>query len=145
VATKFRYKHRRRGIFGWLFLIAFWLFNGLMLLLIVATWLKVGGGLSTERLGVHIGAVIIPTYLWLVGDMILGLCAYVTRGRRFIIVGSDHDSEPFRIDQALSRLKGGKAFAEPGKDGVNPAEDNTKRDMLLRRLAEEESKLKDAG
>ena len=144
MATKFRYKHRRRGIFGWLFLIAFWLFNGLMLLLAVVGWLKVGGALSIHQLGAHIGAVIIPAYFWVVGDMILGLCAYVTRGRRFVIVGSDHDSEYLDIDQARSRLRGSKAFAGPSEEGLNPAEDNTKREMLLRRLAEEESKLNDA-
>jgi hypothetical protein len=144
VPTKFRYEHRKRGILGWLFLIAFWLFNGLMLLLIVADWLNVGGALSTERLGAYVGAVIIPVYLWVVGDLILGLCAYVTRGRRSIIVGSDHDSEYLSMDQALSRLRSGKAFAGPSEEGLNPAEDNTKREMLLRRLAEEEPKLNDA-
>jgi hypothetical protein len=143
VPAKFRYKHRKRGLFGWLFLIAFWLFNGLMLLLIMETLLNVGGAVSTKRLGAYVGGVIIPVYLWVVGDLILGLCAYVTRGRRSIIVGSDHDSD-FSIDQALSRLRSGKAFAGPSEEGLNPAEDNTKREMLLRRLAEEEPKLNDA-
>lgn len=86
--------------------------------------------------------MIIPVYLWVVGDLILGLCAYVTRGRRSIIVGSDQDY--LSMDRALSRLRSGKAFAGPSEEGLNPAEDNTKREMLLRRLAEEESKLKDA-
>jgi len=87
MAMKIRYKHRKRGIFGWFFLIAFWLFNALMLLWVVAGWFSISGALSTERLGVHIGAVIIPVYFWVVGDLILGLFAYLTRGRRFIIMG----------------------------------------------------------
>jgi len=88
-----------------------------MLLLVMVDWLKVGGALSTERLGAYVGAVIIPVYLWVVGDLILGLCAYVTRGRRSIIVGGDHNSEYLSMDKALSRLRGGKAFAGPSEEG----------------------------
>jgi hypothetical protein len=144
VPAKFRYKHRRRGILGWLFLIAFWLFNGLMLLWIMEALLNVAGAVSTKRLGAYVGAVIIPVYLWVVGDLILGLCAYVTRGRRSIIVGSDHDSVYLSMDQARSRLRSGKAFAGPSEARLNRAEDNTNREMLLRRLAEEVPKLDDA-
>lgn len=87
MGTRISYEHRKRGFFGWLFLIAFWLFNGWMLLLVIAQWLNIDGALSTRQLGVHIGAVIIPIYLWAIGDMILGLCAYVTRGHRLVVVG----------------------------------------------------------
>jgi hypothetical protein len=31
-----------------------------MLIAVVAVWLKVGDSLSTKRLGVHVGAIIIP-------------------------------------------------------------------------------------
>jgi hypothetical protein len=91
LATSIRYKHRRRGTFGWLFLLAFWLFNGLMLLLVVAGWSKVDGGLSLEPLGLHIGAVI-PVFLWVVGGAVLGRLAYATRGRYVVVISDDRGS-----------------------------------------------------
>jgi hypothetical protein len=86
LATTFIYKHRKRGVFGWLVLLAFWLFNVVCLLLIVARWFSIDGAFSPLQLGAHIGAVIIPVYLWVVGDLILGMFAYLTRGRRVIIM-----------------------------------------------------------
>jgi hypothetical protein len=78
VATTIRYKHRKRGFFGWLVLLAFWLFNILCLLLIVAHWFSIEGALSPQQLGAHIGAVIIPVYLWAVGALILA-CSPISR------------------------------------------------------------------
>jgi len=90
LASSIKYQRRSRGIFGWLFLLAFWLFNGLMALFAANTWWKVGGGPSLLPLGQHIGAVIIPIYFRAVGAAILGLCAYATRaGHRVIIVADD--------------------------------------------------------
>jgi hypothetical protein len=48
VATRIRYEHWRRGIFGWLFLLAFWLFNAVSLPLVVARWFSTEGALSTR-------------------------------------------------------------------------------------------------
>ena len=116
VETSNRYERKKRGIFGWLLLIAFWLFNGFMLIAVVAVWLKVGDSLSTKRLGVHVGAIIIPVYFWAVGDLILGLCAYLTRGRRATIVT---DRTP--------RLAGAEARPVPGMDTAPGGREPTAR------------------
>jgi hypothetical protein len=69
--------------------LAFWLFNAVFLVLIVGRWFSIEGALSTQQLGAHIGAVIIPVYLWTVGGLILGMFAYLTRGRRVIVIVND--------------------------------------------------------
>jgi hypothetical protein len=115
--TSNKYEYIKRGLFGWLFLITFWLFNGFMLIAVVAVWLKVGNSLEIKRLGVHVGAIIIPVYLWAVGDLILGLCAYLTRGRRAIVIVSDR----------TPGLVGTEARPVPGTDTARGARTNRAR------------------
>ncbi|MEO5757660.1 MAG: hypothetical protein ABIQ51_12485, partial [Mesorhizobium sp.] len=80
---------RKRGVFGWFFLLIFIGFNMVML------WLADVGlgaadklpGLSTNvvSLGVDLGAAIgVAAFVvcWVVGFLLLGLFAYLTRGRK---------------------------------------------------------------
>ena len=80
---------RKRGLFGWFFLLLFIGFNMLML------WAADAGmgasdklpGLSSNvvSLGVDLGAAIgIVAFVvcWVVGFLLLGLLAYLTRGRK---------------------------------------------------------------
>ena len=82
---------RKRGFFGWFFLLLFIGFNILML------WAADAGmgasdklpGLSTNvfSLGVDLGAAIgVAAFAvcWVVGFLLLGLLAYLTRGRKVI-------------------------------------------------------------
>lgn len=87
-----RRETRRRGVFGWLFLIAFWLFNATM-----AAWLVLGAravsskgvGLSgAEAAGHAIGATVgfgLISGIWLIGAVILGLFVLLTRGAKTIV------------------------------------------------------------
>ncbi|MBN9216491.1 MAG: hypothetical protein J0I79_00915 [Mesorhizobium sp.] len=82
---------RRRGFFGWFFLLLFIGFNTLML------WTAEMGlgasdklpGLSTNvfSLGIDLGAAIgVAAFVvfWALGFLLLGLLVYLTRGRKVI-------------------------------------------------------------
>ncbi len=92
MATTTRIETRKRGLFGKLLLLIFWLFNGLM-----ALWLF--GGLSStgemmsaatseaERAGTAIGATIglgMVIGIWMCGAVILGLLVLLTPGKTII-------------------------------------------------------------
>lgn len=90
--TTVRVERRKRGFFGWVFLLAFWGFNALMAL---ALWAGVSGsvdrmeGLSTdaERAGAVIGTglgVGMLVSVWAAGSLILGLFVLLTPGRKVI-------------------------------------------------------------
>ena len=82
---------RRRGLFGWLFLVIFMAFNALMALWVIAYWRVLAEGTSGsewERAGHVIGGTLgtgVLLFLWVCGAVITGLLALLTRGRRTII------------------------------------------------------------
>lgn len=86
-------ERRRRGFFGWLFLLVFWAFNAFMLWVLfvglsgnAATYAKLASDAerSGHAAGTAIGVTMIMTF-WALGAVILGLAAYFTRGRREMI------------------------------------------------------------
>lgn len=79
---------RRRGPFGWMFAILFWIFNAVMLLWLVACIGQAnragGGGGPVIDNDVAIGAVFLVGGMWFVGAVILGLLMFATRGHKEI-------------------------------------------------------------
>lgn len=87
-----RKETRKRGFFGWIFLLVFLGFNALMIVWLVSYWNLVGGSLSSgseaARTGSAIGATIgtgMIVFFWMAGAVITGLLALVTRGRKTYI------------------------------------------------------------
>jgi hypothetical protein len=82
---------RKRGFFGWIFLILFVLFNLGMLAWLVAYWNLLAGSNAAsdaERAGTIIGGTIgsgLLIFIWVAGAVILGLFAILTRGRKSIV------------------------------------------------------------
>lgn len=84
---------RKRGFFGWIFLLIFWAFNALMLYAI-----SVGVGENSKRAalitdqhmrnafdaGTGFG-VMMWLIFWAAGAIVFGLLAFFTRGRRELI------------------------------------------------------------
>jgi len=106
MARVVRREIRKRGFFGWLFLIVFIVFN-----LAMAAWLFSYWGLlsqavssgadaqtqSAARAGAAIGGTIgsgILLFFWAAGDLILGLFVFLTRGTRVIV--EEPDEPQFR-------------------------------------------------
>lgn len=87
---------RKRGFFGWVFLLIFLGFNAVMLLWLIGYWTELGklpAAMSeAERAGAVIGSTIGTGFIimvWGFGAVILGLLALLTRGRRTIITEED--------------------------------------------------------
>lgn len=86
-------ERRRRGMFGWVFLLMFWGWNALMALSLFAGLADNAGTYRTlateaERTGFAAGTgigVMMILMVWALGAVILGLAAYFTRGRRELI------------------------------------------------------------
>jgi len=83
---------RKRGFFGWIFLLLFLGFNALMVLWLVSYWSAISGGPSSggdaARAGHAIGATIgtgMIFFFWTAGAVITGLFALLTRGRKTYI------------------------------------------------------------
>ena len=74
-----RKETRRRGFFGWVFLLIFLAFNAFMTAWMVAVWNVGGTGLSS---GI---ATAVLLFVWAAGAIVTGLLALLTRGRRTII------------------------------------------------------------
>jgi hypothetical protein len=88
---------RKRGFFGWVFLILFWAFNALM-----ALWMWLAAGMignqyvsatgpnrEFHQAGTAIGGAIggaMILFIWLAGAVILGLFVLVTRGRKTVVI-----------------------------------------------------------
>ncbi len=91
MATIIRKEIRKRGFFGWIFLILFLLFNVLMLAWLVSYWSTLAStttGSDAEAAGKAIGGTIGSSMLiviWAAGDIVLGLFVLLTRGRKTII------------------------------------------------------------
>lgn len=91
MATIIRRETRKRGIFGWIFLILFILFNVMMLVWLFAYWSSLAGTTASsdaEAAGKAIGGAIgsgMLLFFWVAGDIVLGLFVLLTRGRKTII------------------------------------------------------------
>lgn len=91
MATIIRREVRKRGFFGWLFLLLFFAFNALMVIWLLSYWSHLGAmhtASEAERTGVAIGGTIgsgLIFIVWVGGAVILGLFALLTRGRKTII------------------------------------------------------------
>jgi|SRR6516162_5207755 hypothetical protein len=87
---------RKRGFFGWVFLLIFLGFNVLMLVWLLDYWVQVGGlsyGSEAERVGHGVGVMLgtsMLALLWMAGAVILGLLTLVTRGRKTYIEETAH-------------------------------------------------------
>jgi uncharacterized membrane protein len=87
-----RTERRRRGFFGWLFLLVFLAFNLLMLLSVIAGLNAVSEGMApateAEKAGAAIGTAIGISMLlgiWAMCAFILGLFVLLTRGAKTVI------------------------------------------------------------
>ena len=93
MAKMVRREIRKRGFFGWVFLLLFLCFNALMLWAMFAGLAGVGevaSGLESEaeQAGAAIGATLGIGFLlviWACGAVILGLLAILTRGSKTIV------------------------------------------------------------
>ncbi len=96
-----RRETRRRGVFGWLFLLIFIGFN-----LFMAFWFFTGLGAAgsgygelgsdAEKAGAVIGTTIGATFIviiWAAGATITGLFAFLTRGKLTIIEERDDEMD----------------------------------------------------
>ncbi|MDI6837463.1 MAG: hypothetical protein QMD99_17360 [Rhizobiaceae bacterium] len=91
MAKIIRKETRKRGIFGWLFLLLFIGFNLLMIAWLVNYWSilsDVSSASEAEFVGRAIGGTIgsgMLITLWALGDIILGSFVLLTRGRKVIV------------------------------------------------------------
>lgn len=92
MATVIRTETRKRGIFGKIILLLFWLFNGLMLWWLVSvlgmTGTEIGAAANENtRAGLAIGGTIATgmiLLIWMAGAVILGLLVLLTPGKTII-------------------------------------------------------------
>ncbi len=107
--TRIRKEVRKRGFFGWLFLILFYAFNLVMLFWLVSYWSLLSGTIETSeaaRVGKTIGGTIgsgVIVFCWGFGAVILGLFAILTRGSKTIIEDFDLDRPASFSDTELRR------------------------------------------
>ena len=87
-----RTEKRKRGFFGWIFLILFLLFNGLMVVWLFSYWSTVlpmsTTGSQAGRAGAAIGTTLGTGFIisiWTCGSIVLGLFVLFTRGRKVIV------------------------------------------------------------
>lgn len=96
MATVVRREVRKRGFFGWVFLLLFLAFNAFMLTTCVAgmsSLSRMQTGSAAEEAGRAIGATIglsMIMFIWLAGAIILGLIALLTRGSTTVITETTH-------------------------------------------------------
>lgn len=82
---------RKRGFFGWVFLLVFLGFNLLMVAWMLLYWSEVAKISTTSdagRTGQAIGSVIgtaTIAFFWVAGAVVTGLFALLTRGRKTIV------------------------------------------------------------
>lgn len=86
-------ERRKRGLFGKLFLLLFWLFNLAMIVWLIAYWVVLGrmsgeaAGNAAGQAGLAIGGTLgtgTLLVLWLLGDTILGALCFFSRGPKII-------------------------------------------------------------
>lgn len=85
---------RKRGFFGKLFMVLFVIFNLLMLAWLISYWVQVAPMVtqkpehSAAQTGAALGATLGTGFLiafWAAGDIILGLLAFLSRGKKVIV------------------------------------------------------------
>jgi hypothetical protein len=83
---------RKRGFFGWVFLILFLAFNAFMAGWLFTYWhdlSQIDTASQGARAGAMIGGTIgtgVIAFFWVAGAVVLGLFALLTRGRKTIVV-----------------------------------------------------------
>ena len=87
-----RTEKRKRGFFGWVFLLLFLSFNALMVVWLFSYWNTVlpmtGTGSEAGRAGAAIGTAMgtgVIISIWTCGSVVLGLFVLFTRGRKVIV------------------------------------------------------------
>jgi hypothetical protein len=92
MARIIRREIRKRGFFGWVFLLIFLGFNALMVAWLVTYWNLIGdhltSGSEAGRAGAAIGATVATGmifFFWAAGAVITGLLALLTRGQKTYI------------------------------------------------------------
>lgn len=91
MATVVRKEVRKRGFFGWVFLLIFLAFNAFMALWVWAAFDAAGSmdaASDAERAGHAVGtgiAVFTIMIVWAVGAFITGLLALLTRGGKTVV------------------------------------------------------------
>jgi hypothetical protein len=92
MSTVVRHERYQRGVFGKIFKFCFVAFNLLMVVWLISYWVQIGSmynGITSEagRAGASIGATVgtsMLLFLWLCGDVILGLLTFFSRGEKII-------------------------------------------------------------
>ena len=93
MATIIRTETRKRGVFGWIFLILFWGFNAFMapgLFLGISDTAEKGAQLTGETAqNMHAAGAVIGTglmmFIWALGAGLLGMFVLLTRGKKVTI------------------------------------------------------------
>jgi hypothetical protein len=92
MARVIRREVRKRGFFGWLFLLIFFAFNALMVAWLISYWNSISGmvapGSDAGRAGAAIGATLgtgAIFFVWVTGAVVTGLLALLTRGGKSYI------------------------------------------------------------
>lgn len=140
MARVIREERRRRGFFGWIFLLIFWGWNAFMIYALVGGLANVSNqaqptteaGRAGQAIGVTIGAGMIIA-LWVAGAVIFGLMALFTRGRAYTVEvapasvarADDIDTGEFSRQERLDFERGRKrqnppALVEPPRKSARP-------------------------
>ena len=85
-------ERNKRGCLGWVVLLLFLGFNGLMLISLVQYWASVGDIMSENpseafQVGAAIGTTLgtgFLLFIWGCGSVILGIFVFLTRGKKII-------------------------------------------------------------
>lgn len=91
MATVIRRETRKRGFFGWVFLLVFFAFNAFMAFWLISYWGSVSDlsvGSEAAKAGRAIGGTIgsgVIVFFWVAGAVILGIFTLLTRGKKTII------------------------------------------------------------
>lgn len=92
MTTVVRTERRKRGVFGWIVLLAFWAFNLFMAWALLSGLTDTAGRTAAltsdaERAGAAIGTALgvgFILFVWMAGAVILGLFTWLTAGRKVI-------------------------------------------------------------
>ena len=109
MATYVRREIRKRGFFGWIFLILFWCFNAAMLAWLLTYWGLLSNhqaASDAEQIGRTIGGTIgsgIIVSFWGFGAIILGLFVLLTRGAKTIF--EDHGQSDRELERNIRRTR----------------------------------------
>lgn len=105
MAIRRQIQKRKRGFFGWLFLLLFFGFNLLMMFWLFRYWGQLAGTTATSdaaSIGKAIGGTIgsgLILFIWGFGAVILGMFALLTRGSKTVVeVYGDQNFEPDDVE-----------------------------------------------